>query len=62
MSAAAEGYQAEQAQIVDASVIPLPIQRISREGLRRSLGACPTCALVARDRGAEADFSLDCDE
>jgi hypothetical protein len=23
------------------------------------LGGCPTCASVARDRGVEADFSLD---
>ena len=32
---AAEGYQAKQGQIVDASIVPVPIQRNSREENRR---------------------------
>lgn len=34
-SLAAEGYQAKQGQIVDASIVPVPIQRNSREENRR---------------------------
>ena len=47
---AAQGYQAKQGQIVDASIVPVPIQRNSREQNRRALCSCCTRFLNQRVR------------